>query len=395
MIKKVGGIIKNNWYKLGFGILFIVIFCGLYLYRLGGFVRGNTVFETSRYLGINGVEALFSHLALSPIKFLELIMLKIDEPNSTLIRLVSVFIVSISFVVFYRLILKWQTHRIAILSTFLFATSTFSLNLGRFSLQDSMYYLVIPSILLMGTWLRSKKYVKRVLYVLPVTAILLYLPGFIFILLTTLVVFRRRLMAAWRFCDVRLRLVGSSVALLLLVPMVYGLIRYPNQITEFFGIDKLTKNGINEVVNRFIDIPKELLWSGLSEPHRWLFGTPVIDVVTVVFIVLGIYAFKKSVHTLRARILYSLTLLCWVILSLSNVATIALIIPLLYIFAAKGLAFMLQTWFIVFPRNPAARNLGAVLLFLPVILSAGYNMQRYFIAWHDSPKTAQALNIKE
>lgn len=395
MLKKVGGLIKNNWYKLFFGLIFIVVFAGLYLYRLGGFVSGNSVYETPKYLGINGVEALFSHLELAPIKVLELAMLKIDEPNSTLLRLVSVLFVGISFIIFYRLILKWQTHRIAILSTLLFATSTFSLNLGRFSLQDSMYYLVIPSILLMGTWLRSKKYVKRVIYVLPATAILLYLPGFFIIFAITLVVFRRRLMAAWRFCDVRLRLVGSAIATLLLVPMVYGLVKYPSQITEFFGIDRLTKNGINDVVNRFIDIPNELFWSGLNEPHRWLYGTPVIDVVTVVFVVLGIYAFKKSVHTLRARLLVSLLLLCWLIISFSSVSTIALAIPLLYIFAAKGMAFMLQNWFIVFPRNPAARNIGAVFLFIPVFLSAGYNMQRYFAAWHDSPKTIQALNIKE
>lgn len=395
MLKKVGGLIKNNWYKLFFGLIFIAVFAGLYLYRLGGFVPGNSVYETPKYLGINGVEALFSHIALAPIKVLELGMLKIDEPNSTLLRLVSVLFVGISFIIFYRLILKWQTHRIAILSTLLFATSTFSLNLGRFTIQDSMYYLLIPSILLIGTWLRSKKHVKRVIYVLPATALLLYLPGFILIFLVTLIVFRRRLMAAWRFCDVRLRLVGSAIAALLLVPMAYGLVRYPNQITEFLGIDRLTKNGINDVVNRFIDMPKELFWSGLIEPHRWLFGTPVIDVVALVFIVLGIYAFGKSEHTLRARLLLSLLLLCWIIISLSNVVTVALIIPLLYVYVAKGMAFMLQNWFIVFPRNPAARNLGAVFLFIPVFLSAGYNIQRYFIAWHDSPKTAQALNIKE
>lgn len=392
MLKKVGGFFNEHWYKLVFALVFVTIFSALYLYRLGGFIKGDTIYETSKYLGINGFEAVFSHISLAPIKVLELIMLKIDEPNSTLLRLISVLFVGIAFVVFYRLIVKWQTHRIAMLSTLLFASSTFSLNLGRFTFQDAMYYLLIPSILLMGSWLRSKKYVKRVLYALPVTAILLYLPGFSLIFILTLVIFRRRLLAAWRFCDIRLRLIGLSTGILLLVPAVYGLVKYPNQIYEFFGIDRLLNGDLNQVVNKFFDIPNELFWSGINEPHRWLSGTPVIDVVTLVFFALGLYAFTKSAHTLRARLLFGLLVVCIVVISLSTVATLALIIPLIYIYVSKGLAFMLQTWFSVFPRNPAARNVGVIILLIPVFLSAGFNVERYFVAWHDSPQTVQSLS---
>ena len=395
MLKKVGGFFSKHWYELIFALVFLSVFVALYLYRLGGFVRGDSIYETSKYLGINGVGAVFSHISLAPIKALELIMLKIDEPNSTLLRLVSVLFVGISFVVFYRLILKWQTHRIAVLSTLLFASSTFSLNLGRFTLQDAMYYLVIPSMLLMGSWLRSKKYVKRVLYVLPTTAILLYVPGFSIFFVVTIAIFRRRLFAAWRFCDIRLRLIGLSTGILLLTPATYSLIKYPKQVYEFFGVDRLTNESFNDVVNRFIDIPKELFWSGLNDPHRWLHGTPVIDIVTLVFFILGIYAFTKSAHTLRARLLMSLLVICAVVISLSTIASLALIIPLIYIYVSKGLAFMLQNWFTVFPRNPAARNIGAVLLFIPVFLSVGFNVQRYFVAWHDGPETIKALSIKQ
>ena len=394
MFKKVGGFFRNNWYKLVFGFVFLSVFSALYLFRLGSFVRGDSIYETPKYLAINGVDIIFQHISMAPIKVLELAMLKIDEPNSTLLRLVSVFILGISFVVFYRLILKWQTHRIAILSTLLLASSTFSLNLGRFTLQDAMYYLMIPSLLLMGTWLRSKKYVKRVLYALPATAILLYLPGFSLILIITLVVFRRRLLAAWRFCDTRFRLIGSSVGILLLAPAVYALIKYPSQIYEFFGIDRIANGNINSLITRLTDIPKELFYSGINEPYRWLYGTPIIDIVTLVFFILGFYAFIKSQHTLRARLLFSLLIICIVIICLGNIATVALLIPLIYIYVSKGMAFMLQNWFTVFPRNPAARNLGAIMLFIPVFLSVGFNVQRYFTAWHNSPETVQALKIK-
>ena len=392
MFKKIGGLFSRNWYKIIFGLVFLAIFAFLYLYRLGSFVRGDSVYETTKYLGINGIEAILQNISLAPIKVLELIMVKIDEPNSTLIRLVSVFVTLISLIVFYRLILKWETHRIAMLSTLMFASSALSLNLGRFSSQEVIYFLVIPSLLLMGTWLKSKKYVKRLIYILPTCAILIYLPGFLLFSILLLTFFRKRLALAWKFTSRKMKISGSLTAVLILAPLAFALASYPSQIFKVLGIDRLTEISAREVLDKFLAIPNELFWDGLNQPHLWLSGTPVFDVVALIFATIGFYSYFKSDHTLRARLILGLLLVSLITVSLSTVASIVLVIPIIYLYIAKGLSFMLQNWFVVFPRNPAARNLGVILLFIPVFLSVGYNVEKYFVAWHDSPETAQALS---
>ncbi len=83
--------------------------------------------------------------------------------------------------------------------------------------------------------------------------------------------------------------------------------------------------------------------------------------------------------------------LCVILIGLGQVATLGLLIPVLYIVMANGIAYMLQSWFTVFPRNPVARTLGVVLLTIVVVVSCSYQLQRYFIAWPAAEATKPAL----
>lgn len=391
MLQKIGGFVKNNYKKLYVLALFGLPFSGLYLYRLGSFNRGDSLYETPGFLQIRDHSMLVHNIALAPIKFLEYLMLKIDQPNSTLLRLVSLLFLGISFIIFYRILLKWYTSRIAIIGTFMLMTSTISLSLGRFTFQSVAYYLLIPSIILMGTWLRSKKYVKRIVYIFPSLAILAYLPGSIILFVVIATVFRKRLMAAWKFCSAKNKILGTSTAFIILMPLIYSLIKNPQQLKVFFGIDRLFDGSAPKTFLRSFN---ELFMNGIDQPQLWLSGTPVIDIVCVVLFLLGLYSIFKSPHTLRARLMVGLLAIGLIIVSVGSVASVVLLIPIIYIFVAQGVAYLLQNWFTVFPNNPAARTIGVMILLIPLLLSAGYNSERYFRAWHSSPKTVQALSIK-
>lgn len=394
MTKKFGAVILKNLYKIAFGLVFVGIFSIIYLLNIGSYIRGDSIYETPKYLSINGVEVILQNIILAPIKVLELVMLKIDEPNSTLLRLVSALFVFISLIVFYRLVLKWQTHRMAILSTFLFGTSSYTIAIGRFTFQEAILLTVFPALLLIGTWLKSKQNVNKLYIAMPAMGVLFYIPGVLTVACIYLIVFRKRIKLALKFSNKKSKIIGASSFGLILSPIVYALVKYPSQIFTYLGVDRLTENGIKAVFERASQIPEELFWSGVNSPEKWLFGTPIIDSVTAVFILLGIYAYFKSEHTLRRLILVGFLASGIIIISMSNFASIALILPVLYLFASNGMAFMLHNWFTVFPRNPAARNLGVLVLLIPVFLSAGYNIERYFTAWHSAPETVQALSKK-
>lgn len=144
--------------KLTYGSIFIILFCIYYLYHLGRLIPGNTKFEKADYLMINGHEKIYQHISLAPIKFLEYLMLKIDQPNSTLLRIVSVCFIFIALVAFYKVVFSWRdSNRMALISTFLLGSSAYVLHIGHFASYEAIYLCVIPLLIVLGIWLKNKK----------------------------------------------------------------------------------------------------------------------------------------------------------------------------------------------------------------------------------------------
>ncbi len=395
MIKKVRDWLVANRVLLlstGLGIGAILT---IYLYRLGSFVRDDSIYESSSYLGIDSLQSIIDSISLAPVKILQYIAMEIDDTNQTLLRIVSLLFVLVSFVAFYLLILRWHTYRIAILATLLFVTASYSLHLGRFANQDAIYYFIIPILLLFGTWLQSKRSVHRLAYVIPILAILLYIPGFLYLVLLLPIIFKKRLLLAWQHVDIRKNIVALGASVLILVPLIYSVILKPSQIIELLALDRLlADNGLMNFLRELANIASSIFYIGPDQPYRWLTGTPILDIASIALLILGIYAYIKGPHTLRARLLALLLFVSIFIIGSSTLVTISVLIPLIYIIIANGIVFLLQSWLTVFPRNPAARNTAIVILTVFIALICSYQLQRYYIAWPNSPETKAALSIK-
>lgn len=188
-----------------------------------------------------------------------------------------------------------------------------------------------------------------------------------------------------------MRYIGLGSGFIVLLPLIYSLYLYPSQIFELAGIDRLKNDGIIAVLNTIKDLPAVLFVNGVNQPEHWLKGTPIIDVISIVFIILGIVAYKNSQNTLRVRLILFFTLYCVAIIGLSSYATIALILPIIYLLIGRGIAYSLQNWFAVFPYNPIARGIGITLLMIPIILISYYNYLNFFQAWRYSPETIKVL----
>lgn len=78
-------------------------------------------------------------------------------------------------------------------------------------------------------------------------------------------------------------------------------------------------------------------------------------------------------------------------MSLGGVVGDAILLPFIYLLASIGIGRMLGNWFIVFPRNPVARNIGLGLIIGMIALVGYYHITRYFVAWPNSPETINAL----
>jgi hypothetical protein len=175
------------------------------------------------------------------------------------------------------------------------------------------------------------------------------------------------------------------------VPLIYGLARFPSQIVDWLGFSSLEFFSVSTILNQLLEIPKQLLMRGPDQPSLWLVGTPVLDVFTGSMALLGIYSYYRGPHPLRARLLLGLSLACTLIFTFGSFATVAILMPIIYILVANGLANMLQSWFTVFPKNPFARNVGVAILSIAVAITCAFHVQRYYEAWANAPATRDAF----
>lgn len=384
-----------EWRKLlgwSIGILLFTIF---FLPKLGSHIPGNSIFESREYLGISSIQSIFENISYFPTKIVQFMLLKIDEPNATLLRLVSMFIAAISIAAFYILLSRWHTHRIALLGTVLFASSSVVLHLARLGNHEVLYISIVPILLLAGTWLKSKRNIHKMPYAAALASAMLYIPGAWLFLLAMGVVFKKRLSVAWKYIDKKLRIISVSIFAIISLPLLYGLTQNPGQIVRLAGYDEGSTNTLMQLFQNLLSIPHELFISGINRPNLWLVGTPILDIFTSAMFILGIYSYVKGPHPLRARLLVGMSILSAIVIMLNGSGAIMLLIPIIYLIAANGIAYMLQSWFVVFPRNPFARQIGVLLLAVAVAITSSYHIQRHYVAWPNAPETKNAFNLTE
>lgn len=390
--------IREWWSESWHGVLFLLAgltaFAGLYGYKLGSLVAGNSIFEQPGFLGITSKSTIIQDIAFGPLKVAQAIAVKIDDPNATLLRILSAITVLAGVLALFLVLDRWHTQRVAIIGTLLFATSSYTLHQGRFAGHEVAYLAVVPLILLAGIWLRSKRDVTKLPIALILSALLLYIPGVWLPLLVVAIFFRKRLLLAWKYVGKRSRLIGGVGFGLTVLPIIYSLIRYPSQLPTYLGYDRITESGLGTALRQLADIPDQLLWHGPNEPIKWVTGTPILDIATITFIILGTYSYLRGRHPVRARLLGMLLITGIVLASTSVYVTVAFLLPIAYILATNGIAYLLQSWFTVFPKNPAARSLGIVLVFLLVAVTSFYHLKRYYVAWPNSPATHKVLTTK-
>ena len=112
--------LKSNYKNYSLILVLCAPFIAAYTYRLGSFIRGDTKYETRAYLGLLSSNDLFTNVSNLPIRFLQMVMMKIDEPNSTLLRLVSVLGIAVATITLFLVLSKWHSKRVAYMTIFLF-----------------------------------------------------------------------------------------------------------------------------------------------------------------------------------------------------------------------------------------------------------------------------------
>ncbi len=291
---------------------------------------------------------------------------------------------------------QWYGPRTALYGFIIFVTSSWFLHVSRMGTFDVLYLWALPTLLASHILLRNHAERRSVLWVwFLAQVVLLYLPGMVWFILLNGLWQRQRIADAWRSASVVIRSSTVFIAFVLLSPLIYSA-------------------ATNNIVQRLLDIaalptslpaPLSVLTNlgnglafisvrGTAPDDVWLNNLPVLDAFLSASLLVGIYFYAKHWHASRTQLIGSFFIVGLLLYAL-GVVPFSIVVPLLYLVAAAGIAYLLYLWLSIFPRNPIARGFGMVLIALAVTMSSIYSLRQYFVAWPHHPETQQAFQERK
>jgi hypothetical protein len=308
------------------------------------------------------------------------------SPNhgQLLTRLPNAIFGGLTVISFAWLIRLWHGTRTAFFSTILFAVSAWVLHVSRLASFDVLYLWVIPTLLLSYVLLQKDPNKALVWYgSLLVWGLLLYIPGVVWLVLATIWWQRTAIADGWQHFGRWWQRGLYILAGLIWLPILIIDFLRPGNLTNWLGLPAHWA-APTALLKQFIAVPVHLLVRGPKYPQLWLGRAPILDIFTLTVCLLGIYFYASHWQAGRSRLLGSFLVISGALVGLVGPVGLSLLVPLLYVAAATGIAYLLHEWLQVFPLNPLARSLGLGLIVVAIALSCLYNTRAYFVAWPDA-----------
>jgi uncharacterized protein YqhQ len=109
---------------------------------------------------------------------------------------------------------------------------------------------------------------------------------------------------------------------------------------------------------------------------------------------LGTYFYSTHARAARTRLIVVLAGIAWLLVGIIGLNAISLVVPVVYLLLAAGIAYILHQWLKVFPNNPIARGIGIGAIMLVVLLTSVYQTRSYFVAWRYNADTSEVFTTK-
>jgi hypothetical protein len=376
-------------------LLLTLVGLGLLLHKLGSLTGGLSSSELAAGAAPVGWHGVYHQPLYLPLKIIRSVVFVIfPNHGQTLSRLPNVAMGALTIISFAWLIRLWHGTRVAVMATLLFACSAWTLHVSRLASFDVLYLWIIPTLFLTHALL--KKYNERtwVWYgSLLVWGLLLYVPGAIWLIIADLYVQRQLILNGWRRFTAWWQRGLYVLAGLIWLPLLIIDFTRPHNLITWLGLPGHLA-GPAKLLKQLVGVPVHLFIRGPEYPQLWLGRAPVLDIFTLAICLLGIYFYVRHWHATRSRLLGGFYIAGVILVGLGGPVSLSLLVPLLYIAAATGLAYLLHEWLRVFPFNPLARGLGAALIITAIGLSCLYNLRAYFVAWPHTATTRSTFHYR-
>jgi hypothetical protein len=392
-MKKLEGIKGYDWGWLrSREVLWLLIalaaLASLLVYKLGSLVGALSIGEVQAATQPVGWHGIFHAPLDLPLKLVRsVVYFFAADHGQTLTRWPNTLFGALAVISFSWLVWLWHGRRTAIFMTLMFATSAWVLHASRLASYDVLYLCAVPLLLLAQALMYRNSQNPAVWYgSFIIWGMLLYVPGMIWLVGLHLFLQRKILSEAWQDeASSKRRLTTAGLSAVWLPLLVIDFFR-PGHFMQWLGMPAHFAAPLT-LLKHFVGVFVHLFIRGPQYPDIWLGRAPVLDVFTLLVTVIGIYFYTKHWKAWRSRTLGLMFMVGAILVALGGPVGLSLLVPLLYLAAAAGLAYILHEWLKVFPLNPLARSLGIGIIALLVGLSCLYNLRAYFVAWPHNQDT--------
>lgn len=387
-MKKLFGYVKSHKLRFAIGVSGILAVVGLLFFRIGSLTSGLSLKELETLNTPIGIEALLNDPLYLPLDFVRSVLFFFVSDFGGLIgRIPNALFGLLAIVSFAYVIWRWHGRRTAFFGTVLFATSAWVLHVSRFASYDVLFLCAVP--VLLATGILLQKYDKKILvfYLALVTWLtLLYIPGMVWLVALTLYWQKEEVIDGFKRYKLWWQRCVSTALVLLALPLLTLHLLKSSQFMFWIGMPDQW-NAPLTVAKQFGAVGAHIFVRGPNMPDIWLVRAPILDIFTLVMAILGIYFYARHIKAYRTKMLFSYAVVAWLLVGLNGAVSLSLLVPLMYVFAAAGIAYLLREWLQVFPLNPFARGAGIALISVAVLLSCLYNVRAYFVAWPHNQAT--------
>lgn len=371
-------------------IIGAAVVTGLLVYRLGTLTPGLSAIEGNRYPYAMGWHGLYVYPFDFQINLLHVLGFKIDNHyGALLLRLPSIIYGLMATGLFALLIKHWHGTRTTLLATALFACNAWFLHVSRLAANDILYLWAILLLLVVQLFMLKLSSRSAVWYLsLLLCGSVLYIPGMVWFVLLSLWWQRAGIINGWRAHGLLWQRTIYVLCGIVWLPLLIYRLNSIHQLIIWLGLPSVFNLAI--IGRQLLFVPVHILVRGPFDPQRWLGHAPLLDVFTLALTLAGIWFYIRHFKATRTRVLFSYSLVGFILVGLGGSVPLSVLVPLALIFSATGIAYLLHQWLTVFPNNPFARRIGIGLVTLGVVVSCSYNLRAYFVAWPHNPATRSA-----
>ena len=370
-------------YQIGYTGLFIsyllIIFYSIFIAPRGLTINEmNSAYESSQ-LSLNNLFSL--DIINAPYKLLQAASISILGVSLLSVKLPSVILSLFALFGIIKLTNKWFSPGIATLASVIALTSSQFFFLAQNGSPEILYVLYPILILFFGaSFISSKNKIPNILIFAILLGLSLYTPLGIYVVLAMILTILAH--PHLRFMIKKLQksrsVIGFIVFVLIISPLAIA-------IFKDFSIVKLLL-GIPETLDVFANIQNLISHLfGFSVEYSGGVISPIINLTSLILIGIGLFFTLSARYATRSYLINIWSIILIAVCIISPNSTTIIFTPIL-ILTISGLQSLINTWYIMFPRNPYARIAGLFPIVILVVSLLLTNFDSFRLNYTYSPE---------